>query len=69
MYGPEILLWISEVLSDPLFKDSEQILVYENCVSSLGKICFYKSYCKSVNENTWELFLNLLPLKYDAEEA
>ena len=60
---------IVELLVEPSSSEDDNVYSYENCISSLGKICYYHYDGVTVNKNTVQMFLEMLPLQVDDEEA
>jgi len=53
---------IIELLVDPTSSEDENVYSFENCISSLGKLCYYHYDGFTVSANTVEMFLKYLPL-------
>lgn len=61
-YGPDIISRIIELLVDPTSPEGENVYSFENCISSLGKLCYYHYDEFNISKNTVEMFLKYLPL-------
>lgn len=68
-YGPDMLTRIVELLVEPGSSEDDHVYSYENCISSLGKICYYHYDGVTVTKNTVQMFLEMLPIQVDDEEA
>ena len=58
-----------ELLVDPASPEDDNVYSFENCISSLGKLCYYHYDEFTVTRNVVEMFLKHLPIQVDAEEA
>lgn len=64
-----MLTRIVELLVEPGSSEDDHVYSYENCISSLGKICYYHYDGVTVTKNTVQMFLEMLPIQVDEEEA
>lgn len=68
-YSKPVLERLVSLITDPEAQEDDNVYSYENCISSLGKLVYFHTDGNVVNRDTCGMFLSLLPLQEDNEEA